>query len=166
MQGPALRATGRNNMNKMLAGRWFDGEACNAQKDGNTTLKINGVFFFAERQDVSVQRPERWKHHFLKTAGMCYCAERQEPRAPRKMETPLAEDRWRVLLCRTRKVPSAQQDGKHHLLKTTGVFYCAEREEPQAPSRMETPLFEDHWQVLLGRKTGASSAQKDGNITF
>ena len=99
--------------------------ARNAQKDGNTTSKINGVFYFAGRQDVSVQRPERWKHHFLKTAGMFYCAERQEPRAPRKMETPLAE----------------------------GVFYCAEREEPQAPSGMETPLAEDHWRVLLCRTT-------------
>jgi len=38
MQGPALRATGRNSINKKLAGRWFDGEAGNAQKDGNTTF--------------------------------------------------------------------------------------------------------------------------------
>ena len=49
----------------------------------------------------SLERPEKWKHHLLKSAGMFYCAERQEPRAPRKMETPLAEDRWHVLLRRT-----------------------------------------------------------------
>ena len=31
-------AAGRNNINKKLAGRWFDGEACNAQKYVNTTF--------------------------------------------------------------------------------------------------------------------------------
>ena len=45
------------------------------------------------------------------------------------------------------------------------MFYCAERQEPQAPRTMETPLAEDRWHVLLCRKTGASSAQKDGNTT-
>ena len=74
-------------------------------------LKTHGVFYFAERQDVSVQRPERWKHEFLKTNGMFYLAEKQEPRAPRKMETPLSEDQWRVLLCRTTRASSAQTDG-------------------------------------------------------
>ena len=66
MQGPALRATGRSDINKMLAGRRFDGEACATTRKMETQffLKINGMFYFAGRQE-----PQR--------------------ATPRKMETPL-----------------------------------------------------------------------------
>ena len=37
MQGPAPQDA-RTYVNKQLAGRWFDGEARNAQKYGNTTF--------------------------------------------------------------------------------------------------------------------------------
>ena len=96
-------------------------------------LKTNGIFYFAERQDVSVQRPERWKRHFLKTNGMFYFVERQDVSVQRP-------ERW-----------------KRHFLKTNGMFYLAGRQEPRAPRKMETPLSEDQWHVLLCRMTQALS---------
>ena len=116
------------------------------------------------QKDRSFERPERWKHHFLKTNGMCYFAEQQEPRAPRKMETPISEDQCATL----QKDTSFEhpERWKRHFLKTNGMCYYAERQEPRAPRKMETPLSEDQWHVLFRRTTGASSAQKDGNATF
>ena len=92
-----------------------------------------------EQKDRSLERPERWKRDLLKTNGMFYFAERQHV----SVQHP---ERW-----------------KRDLLKTSDMFYFAERQEPRAP---ETPLSEDQWHVLLCRKTGASSAQKDGNTIF
>jgi hypothetical protein len=63
MQGPALRATGRNSFNKKLAGRWFDGEA------------------------RAAQRPEGWKRNFLMCNGLSYLAERQAPHGKRALST-------------------------------------------------------------------------------
>ena len=93
-------------------------------------LKTSGMFYFAERQDVSVQRPERWKRYFPKINGMFYFAERQEPRAPRKMET-LAEDHWHVLLRRTTRPQRA------------------------TPRKMETLFSEAQLHVRLCRSTEA-----------
>ena len=59
------------------------------------------------QNDRSLARPERWKPYCLKTNGMFYFAERQELRAPRKIETLLSEDRWHVRLCRTTGASSA-----------------------------------------------------------
>ena len=112
------------------------------------------------QKDKSLERPEIWKRRFLKTNGVFYFAERQELRAHRKMETPLFEDQWHVLLCR--------QTGRQRadFLKINGTFYFAERPELRAPRKMETPLSEDQWHVLLRRKTRASSVQKYGNAAF
>ena len=191
--------------------------ACNAQKDGNTIF-WRPMACCSLQKDWSLERPERRKRHFLKTSGMFCFAERQEPRAPRKMETPLSEDQRHVLFCRTTRASSAEKDGnasswrpvacstlqndrtsgcnaqkdgnatfwrptacfilqndksperrerwKHYFLKTNDMFCFAERQEPRAPRKMETPLSEDQWHVLLCRTARASSAQKDGNVTF
>ena len=72
MQGPALRATGRNNMNKMLAAAGGLTAKRATPRKMETLLKIHGMFYFAERQDVSMQHPERWKHLSLKINGMFF----------------------------------------------------------------------------------------------
>ena len=68
MQGPALRATGRNNMNKMLAAAGGLTAKRATPKNMETTffLKRNGMFDFAERQ-------------------------KPQPAMPKQMETPLSE---------------------------------------------------------------------------
>ena len=82
------------------------------------------------------------------------------------METPLSEYHWRVLLCRATGASSAQKRWTCCFLKTTGVFYFAKRQEPQAPRKMEKPPSEDQWHVLLCRTTRGPSVQTDGNATF
>ena len=94
------------------------------------------------QNDRSLERPERWKRHFLKTSGTFYFAERQDVSVQRP-------ERWKL-----------------YLLKINGMVCYAERQELRALRKMETPLSEDQRHVLLGRKTGASSAQEDGNATF
>ena len=64
---------------------------------------------------------------------MSYFAGRQEPRAPRKMETQLSEDQWHVLLCRTTRPQRA------------------------TPRKMETPFSEAQWHARLFRMTEALS---------
>ena len=92
------------------------------------------------QKDKRLERPDRWKRHFLKTNGMLYFAKRQEPRAPRKMETLLSEDQWRVLLCRT-----------------TG-------RQRARPRKMETRFSEDQWHVLLCKKTPLSIGDQGARL--
>ena len=119
------------------------------------------------QNDRSLERPERWKRHFLKTNGMRYFAERQEPRAPRKMETPLSEDQCATL--QNDRSLERPERWKRHFLKANGMCYFAEQQEPRAPRKMETPFSEDQCHAMfyvLWKTTGAPSAQKDGNATF
>ena len=58
--------------------------------------------------------------------GMFYFAERQEPRAPRKMETPLSEDQWNVpLRSKTGRQLATHRKMETHFLKRNGMFYFA-----------------------------------------
>ena len=92
----------------------------------------------------SVQRPERWKHNFLKRNGTFDFAERQKPQraTPRKMETQFSEAQWYVRLCRTTATGRVQwpERWKRDFLKRCGMFCFAERQKPQRAwsKKMET----------------------------
>ena len=78
---------------------------------------------------------------------MFYFAERQEPRAPRKMETTLSEDQLHFLP----KSLERPERWQRHFPKINCIFYFAKRQKPRAPRKMETLFSEDRWHVLLRR---------------
>ena len=155
--------------------------ASSAQKDGNNIF-WRPVACSTLQKDRSVERPEKWKHHPLKTNGMFYLAERQASAQkngnanfwrPGACST-LQNDRssacyaqkdgnatfWRSMVCSTlQKDKSLERPErwKHHFLKTNGMFDFAERQEPRAPRKMETPLSEAQWHVRLCGMTEALS---------
>ena len=82
------------------------------------------------QNDRSLERPEKWKRQFLKTNGMFYSAERQEPRAPRKIETPLSEDQWHVYFAERQDLSVRRPERlKRYFLNRNGMFDCSERQK-------------------------------------
>ena len=80
MQGPALRATGRNNMNKMLAAAGgLTAKRATARKMETLLSEAQWYVRFGSTTAAGrVQWPERWKHNLLKRNGMFDFAERQQ----------------------------------------------------------------------------------------
>ena len=95
--------------------------------------KTAGMFYCAERQDLSVQRPERWKRYFLKRNCMFYCAERQDLSVQRP-------ERW-----------------KRYFLKRNCMFYFVQNDRRRgrnAHFRRSNRMF-DFWSegVFVGSPT-------------
>ena len=133
-------------INKKLAGRWFDGGACNAKKmetplSEAQCLNRNGMFYVLCRSmSLSAQCPDKWKHNFLKRNG----ERRKTQRAmPQKKERQLCEAQWYGLLCRTTEdsACNAQTKWKHNFLKRDGVLF--EHDRRRGMLRSKTPQQED-----------------------
>ena len=86
------------------------------------------MFYFAERQES--RAPRKMETSLSEDQCHVYSAERQEPRAPRKIETPLSEDQWHVYFAERQDLSVRRPERlKRYFLNRNGMFDCSERQK-------------------------------------